>query len=68
MDEERDKLYGAFTSQLKISHFSQSTVYSLLFNKMTNLRKKDMERSMDRLKASHEKGTTITLNVLEKTH
>ncbi len=59
----KDKVYGAFTSQLMISHFSQSTiktVNSLLFSEMTNLRKKDMERAMGRWKA-HEEGTTITL-------
>ncbi len=64
---EKDALFRSFTSQL--SHeFRESTVksiYSLLFDKMANLRKKDMEKSMDRFK-NYNKCTSVALNLRDE--
>ena len=68
LDKEKDNLFGAFVSQLRTSDFSENTIspiYSLLYTKMTNLRKKDMERSMERIR-SHETGASVTLNLRDQ--
>ena len=68
LNTEKENLFPSFTSQLKTNRFSQSTVkaiYSLLYDKMANLRKKDMEKSVDRLK-THKVGTSVTLNLRDE--
>ena len=62
MNPHKDKLYPVFAKSFPT--FSKAVTrdsYNLLFDKMLNLRKKDMEHSWER-----QKGTAVTLNLRDE--
>ena len=62
MDFHKDRLYAVFAkSFITFNSDLLHEVYSLLFNKMLNLRIKDMEKSWERLE-----GNTVTLNLRDE--
>ena len=67
--EEKDRLFDMFQKQ-GISHSfkeeSVRTVYDLLFTKMLNLRKKDMQTSWERIQTHKKGGKAITLNLRDE--
>ena len=62
MNTHKDKLYPVFATNFPTfsKHVTRDS-YNLLFDKMLNLRKKDMERSWER-----QKGTSVTLNLRDE--
>ena len=65
MESKKDRLLplfaGCFT---KYTNTTVTKVYNMLFDKMVNLRKKDMEKSWKRL--DMQKGKNITLNLRDQ--
>ena len=62
MNTHKDKLYPVFATNFPT--FSKDVTrdsYNLLFDKMWNLQKKDMEWSWER-----QKGTSVTLNLRDE--
>ena len=62
MEQIKDRLFPLFSSCFgKFSGATITEVYTLLFDKMVNLRKKEMERSWERLDTHTGKNVTLNL-------
>lgn len=65
MEQNKDRLFPLFSSCFgKFSSATITEVYTLLFDKMVNLRKKEMERSWERLDT--HTGKSVTLNLRDE--
>ena len=65
MDKNKDRLFSLFSSCFgKFSNATITEVYTLLYDKMVNLRKKEMERSWERL--DMHTGENVTLNLRDE--
>ena len=62
MEQSKDRLFPLFSRCFgKFSSATVTEVYTLLFDKMVNLRKKEMERSWERLDTHTGKNVTLNL-------
>ena len=62
MEQSKEKLFPLFSSCFgKFSNATVTEVYKLLFDKMVNLRKNEMERSWEMLETHIGKNVTLNL-------